>query len=328
MTDINPAVQPTKPEMADAAKQAVLRDIHAKWDKFSPTDLAALRTKDDLVAQNNSLKKEMLTITKKHDEIVAAKNQMQDKIDALQSEVENLNAPKVNESIDQTFADTSMVLDELAQEISTPQSPVPAAPTFATMPQSPASSMPSIEASSIPSLDFLAPPPQSPFPAADITPDIHHRHTLQNSSSQSLSSMPSISISPSSSNQIVAPSPEITVHGFSHQGLSVQFKCTKPECMDTQKSVIVAHFANSTGAPLHGLHLQVAVPKYITMKLKPPTSTTVPVSGSNQVTQTIYVTNTMLGTKKVMLKLRCSFTSNGQRVEHMATCSGFPVGQY
>lgn len=51
MTDINPAVQPTKPEMADAAKQAVLRDIHAKWDKFSPTDLAALRTKDDLVAQ-------------------------------------------------------------------------------------------------------------------------------------------------------------------------------------------------------------------------------------------------------------------------------------
>ena len=101
--------------------------------------------------------------------------------------------------------------------------------------------------------------------------------------------------------------------------------------MDKQKSVIVAHFANSTGAPLYGLHLQVAVPKYITMKLKPPTSTTIPVSGSSnkkQVTQTIYVTNKKLGTKKIMLKLRCSFTSNGQRVEHMATCSGFPVGQY
>jgi hypothetical protein len=35
----------------DANKQAVLKDIHAKWDKFSDTDLAALKNKDDLVTQ-------------------------------------------------------------------------------------------------------------------------------------------------------------------------------------------------------------------------------------------------------------------------------------
>jgi uncharacterized protein YjbJ (UPF0337 family) len=41
---------PSKP-IADANKQAVLKDIHAKWGKFSDTDLAALKGKDDLVTQ-------------------------------------------------------------------------------------------------------------------------------------------------------------------------------------------------------------------------------------------------------------------------------------
>lgn len=42
-----------KPDMAktDANKQAVLRDIQAKWDRFSPTNLASLTSKDDLVTQ-------------------------------------------------------------------------------------------------------------------------------------------------------------------------------------------------------------------------------------------------------------------------------------
>jgi hypothetical protein len=39
---------PTPP---DASKQAVLKDIHAKWDKFSETDLSALKGRDDLVMQ-------------------------------------------------------------------------------------------------------------------------------------------------------------------------------------------------------------------------------------------------------------------------------------
>jgi AP-1 complex subunit gamma-1 len=46
------------------------------------------------------------------------------------------------------------------------------------------------------------------------------------------------------------------------------------------------------------------------------------------VTQTISVTNTMLGTKNLMLKVKASFTSKGTKVEHTTTCSGFPAGQY
>jgi len=126
-------------------------------------------------------------------------------------------------------------------------------------------------------------------------------------------------------------SSEVTVQGFSHQGLTVTFQCTKPDTWNKQNSVLVAKFINTTDAPLYGLHLQVAVPKYVTMEMKPPTSTTVPVTGGSstkEVTQTISVTNTMLGTKNLMLKLKASFTSKGTKVEHMTTCSGFPGGQF
>jgi AP-1 complex subunit gamma-1 len=122
----------------------------------------------------------------------------------------------------------------------------------------------------------------------------------------------------------------ITIPAFTHAGISVEFECTKPEIWNKQNSVLVAKFKNSSGAPIYGLNLQCAVPKYVTMEMTPPTSTTVPVTGGQgrEVTQTIKITNTMLGTKNLMLKLKISFTSNGNKIDHMATCSGFPAGVY
>uniref|UniRef100_A0A7S2HDB5 AP-1 complex subunit gamma n=1 Tax=Helicotheca tamesis TaxID=374047 RepID=A0A7S2HDB5_9STRA len=123
----------------------------------------------------------------------------------------------------------------------------------------------------------------------------------------------------------------VKVDAFSHQGLSVTFECTKPDNWNKQKSRLVAQIKNSTDAPIYGLSLQCAVPKYVVMEMSPPTSTTIPVTGGSNtknVTQTIEVTNTMLGTKNLMLKLKVGFTSKGTKVEHMATCSGFPAGEY
>jgi AP-1 complex subunit gamma-1 len=90
-------------------------------------------------------------------------------------------------------------------------------------------------------------------------------------------------------------------------------------------------FSNSSDMPIYGLNVQCAVPKYVTMEMKPPSSTSVPVSvgtDGNQVTQVIHVTNTMVGTKNLMLKLKVGFTSKGEKIEHMATCSNFPMGQF
>lgn len=128
-----------------------------------------------------------------------------------------------------------------------------------------------------------------------------------------------------------APKQNPVVQGLSHEGLSIEFECTKPEALSRAKSTLIAKFKNSNSAAIHGLSLQVAVPKYVTLEMKPPSSTTVAPSGGNssaQVTQSITVTNTKLGQKNLMLKVKLGFTLNGAKVEHMATVSGFPAGEY
>jgi hypothetical protein len=44
-------VAAAKPEMTAEARQIVLKEIGAKWDKFSEHDLSALKGNDDLVNQ-------------------------------------------------------------------------------------------------------------------------------------------------------------------------------------------------------------------------------------------------------------------------------------
>ena len=131
-----------------------------------------------------------------------------------------------------------------------------------------------------------------------------------------------------------SPSPMATsnprVQALSHAGLTVEFECTKPDMMNQQKSTLLAHFKNTTGSPIHGVNMQVAVPKFVQMEMEPATSTTIPPSGGSAkgVTQKVTVTNSMLGTKNLVLKIKIGFTLNGQKIEHLATCAGFPAGQY
>ncbi|KAL3934639.1 MAG: hypothetical protein SGBAC_009687 [Bacillariaceae sp.] len=123
----------------------------------------------------------------------------------------------------------------------------------------------------------------------------------------------------------------VTIPAFTHQGLSIEFDCTKPDIWNKQTSELIAKCKNANVVALNGFNLQVAVPKYITMEMEPPSSTTIPpTQGANPklVTQKIKVINSLLGTKNLMLKVKISFTLNGTKVEHLATCSGFPAGQY
>jgi AP-1 complex subunit gamma-1 len=125
------------------------------------------------------------------------------------------------------------------------------------------------------------------------------------------------------------PGPLI-VPGFTHNHLTIEFECTKPDTWNKGASVLIARCKNSGPDAMYGFNLQCAVPKYVSMEMEPPSSTTIPVSIGNAkpVTQKIKVSNSMLGTKSLMLKLKVSFTLQGTKTEHMATCSGFPVGEY
>ena len=50
MNTVNPTTASTSSNPADA-KQILLKDIGAKWGKFSAQELGALKSKDDLVTQ-------------------------------------------------------------------------------------------------------------------------------------------------------------------------------------------------------------------------------------------------------------------------------------
>jgi len=123
----------------------------------------------------------------------------------------------------------------------------------------------------------------------------------------------------------------IVVPAFTHEGLTIEFECSKPEIWNKQKSVLIAKCKNAASDALYGFNLQCAVPKFVEMEMEPSSSTTVPRTGVNNhkiVTQKIKVTNTKLGEKNLVLRLKVTFTLEGKKTEHMATCSGFPMGEY
>jgi hypothetical protein len=51
MTNTTSNASAVKPESAADTRQIVLKEISAKWGKFSEQDLSALKSKDDLVTQ-------------------------------------------------------------------------------------------------------------------------------------------------------------------------------------------------------------------------------------------------------------------------------------
>eukprot|EP00536_Pseudo-nitzschia_multiseries_P012397 jgi/Psemu1/208475/e_gw1.471.45.1 len=133
-------------------------------------------------------------------------------------------------------------------------------------------------------------------------------------------------------NPVATTGPQsIVVPAFTHEGLTIEFECSKPEIWNKQNSELIARCRNAAPDALYGFNLQCAVPKFVVMEMEPPSSTTVPITGANNskiVTQKIKVTNTRLGEKNLVLKLKVSFTLQGKKIEHLATCSGFPSGQF
>jgi len=51
MTNVTSNPSAAKPETTAQIRQIVLKEVGAKWSKFSEQDLSALKSKDDLVTQ-------------------------------------------------------------------------------------------------------------------------------------------------------------------------------------------------------------------------------------------------------------------------------------
>mmetsp|Transcript_39519 Transcript_39519/g.53680 ORF Transcript_39519/g.53680 Transcript_39519/m.53680 type:complete len:857 (-) Transcript_39519:307-2877(-) len=123
----------------------------------------------------------------------------------------------------------------------------------------------------------------------------------------------------------VAPSNPLFT-AFEKNGLQVSMELIKTDPADPRKSDIKCRFTNSSRVDMTGLVFQAAVPKSVSLLMKPPSGTTIPKANAGVVEQVISVTNTQLNVKNLMLKMKIQYMSNGQQVVEQAQVNTFPSG--
>merc|ERR1719238_726406 len=112
---------------------------------------------------------------------------------------------------------------------------------------------------------------------------------------------------------------------WNKNGLVIEFVCSK-DPGNPSITNIDASFSNQTGAPFDGLNFQVAVPKYMQLKMTPPSSTSVPPNNSGKATQQFKVANSMHGQKPLVLRVKIEYSSMGQPISEMGQVDNFPPG--
>merc|ERR1719240_2037455 len=124
----------------------------------------------------------------------------------------------------------------------------------------------------------------------------------------------------------VAPSGAFApFQAWSKNGLTIMFACTKDPA-NASVTNIEASFTNGTPAPFEGLNFQVAVPKYMQLKMTPPSSTSVPPGNSGKTTQQFKVANSMHGQKPVVLRVKIEYQTMGQQISETGQVDNFPAG--
>lgn len=76
---------------------------------------------------------------------------------------------------------------------------------------------------------------------------------------------------------------------------------------------ITAIFMNKTMSYIEQLALQTAVMKYLKIAIQPMTGTSLPPSSKGAVTQVMTVTNSAVGQKNIVMKIKLSYTINGAK---------------
>ena len=89
---------------------------------------------------------------------------------------------------------------------------------------------------------------------------------------------------------------------------------------------ITASFINRTQSYVEQLSLQSAVMKYLKIAINPLTGTSLPPSSKGAVTQFMQVTNSAVGEKPIVMKVKLGYTINGQKQAFEAKIDGFPLG--
>lgn len=123
--------------------------------------------------------------------------------------------------------------------------------------------------------------------------------------------------------EMPAPPSKRTAPGFKafeKDGLVLTMECSRegPGPVD-----VLCTFKNMSQQDMDRLVFQAAVPKYVTMEMKPASGAALACGGVATVTQLIKVTNTV-PTKPLMMRLKIRYVVGGKQFEEQAQVSSFP----
>ena len=169
------------------------------------------------------------------------------------------------------------------------------------------------------------PPPQAadldPFAALSATSPTGAATAAQ-SASAAPAADPSSSLAASTTSASTQNFPPAVV--FDKDGLCVTFLYSRNPATPASLSV-TALFSNRTAAEFTAFDFQVAVAKNaVTLSMQPASSAVVPPSSEQRVKQELTLLNSLHGQKKLVIKVRISYTTEGRQVVETATIGQFP----
>ena len=89
---------------------------------------------------------------------------------------------------------------------------------------------------------------------------------------------------------------------------------------------VTASFMNKTHSYVEQLSLQTAVMKYLKIAIQPMSGTSLPPNSKGAVTQVMSVTNSALGEKPIIMKIKLSYFTNGEKAAFEEKIEGIPLG--
>ena len=121
------------------------------------------------------------------------------------------------------------------------------------------------------------------------------------------------------------PPPFVAWHD-PRDGIEITFVCA-PGSPHTPATDIVATYKNNGAVEITGLRVLAAVPKGMTVEMKPAEGgDTLAPSGGNTVTQRMVAVNQTGGMKSLAMRLKVIYTVGGEAREHLGVVNNFPAG--
>lgn len=123
-----------------------------------------------------------------------------------------------------------------------------------------------------------------------------------------------------------APVAADSIVAFNEEGVTTRFTFSKPNGPGTPETKVLLTTTNANNEPVTGFDLAGATPKYIAIAWELASGDQLPPAGQpGQITQVMTLTNSRQGERRLMLRLKITFSVGGRQVTKMTQVDSIPA---